>query len=56
MSDLLLMQCIECGWIHEAIYPSLDAKDDDKYTHCHHCFSDYLNFKPVKDLKLMNLK
>lgn len=56
MSDLVLMQCIECGWVHEAIYPSLDSKDDGKHTHCYNCFADYLNFVPVTDLKLVNLK
>jgi hypothetical protein len=56
MSDLVLMQCIECGWLHEAIYPSLDFKDEHKYLHCHNCYGDYLNFEPVKDLNLVNLK
>lgn len=56
MSDLVLMQCKECGWIHEAIYPSLDSKEDGKHTHCHNCFSDYTEFEVVREGMKINMK
>jgi hypothetical protein len=54
MNDIVLMRCLKCGWIHEAIYPHLDPAEDEKYTHCANCFADYIDFEVVTDPQSVN--
>lgn len=56
MSDLVLMKCKECGWVHEAVYPSFDSGMDQKYTHCQNCFADYTEFESLKEALTINTK
>lgn len=50
------MQCKECGWVHEAVYPSLDSGVDQKYTHCQNCFADYTEFTVVENAVAATIK
>lgn len=54
--DLVLYKCKECGYIHEAISPQFDSKEDAKYSHCHNCYAEYTEFELVTDSALINFR